>query len=416
MSIARVSETHARKSEVRQPAMAGHGKRRPRLPVKVADKYLLRQVVEATLRSLGWFAGLLLMFAVITAATKFAQNKLPLIDSVELIAYQMPRIIVFTLPMSVLQGTVQTFTDLSSKGELTALWAGGMSFPRMLRAPLVWGVLLGGIAFGMQEVVVPQSEQQRGEVLARQVGKIIAAQTNLKKVDLYPDNSVQRIIQAKHFDPKSGVLMQPRIQLYNHDRQLETQISAARAEWNIKTGQWNFYNGLITRLMKSGGSTKAPFQEFEVNVVPDPRALKPGVLTLREHLKKGDFEMVSIMDLVDYHDSLKASLSTAVPGVSPAEIRRLMNGALFGIHDKIAMPLICLALILVGAPLGVRPQRASGGFAMGLSLLVLLLYYITWTLTSQLGKHGAVNPYLMAYLPFCITFLIGLVMVFKKSR
>jgi lipopolysaccharide export system permease protein len=58
--------------------------------------------------------------------------------------------------------------------------------------------------------------------------------------------------------------------------------------------------------------------------------------------------------------------------------RRLISGATFGIHDKIATPLLCLALILVGAPLGLRPQRASAGFAPGMSLLIIMMYYFVW--------------------------------------
>ncbi|HVF09671.1 MAG TPA: LptF/LptG family permease [Abditibacteriaceae bacterium] len=429
MSIARVSETRVRAAETaqaretaraaRRPAASGTNRRRPPSPVKIADAYLLRHVVEATVRSLFWFAGLLLTFAVITAAAKFAKTRLPFADSFWLIAYQMPRIFVFTLPMSVLQGTVQTFSDLSSKGELTALWAGGMSFPRMLRAPLLWGVFLGGIAFWMQETVVPEAEKQKEALVARQIGTVLKAQTNFTYVDKDPgDGSVRRIIQAGRFDPRSGVLQRPRIQIFNRDRQISFQIRAERAEWNIEKGEWKFYNGHSTLLRENSFPVKNPFRELEVKVnsVPDPKAMRPGAMTLRQHLKKGDFEMVSIAELTDYIETLKERLSTAVPGVSPAEVRRLMNGATFGIHDKIATPLICLALILVGAPLGVRPQRTSGGFAMGLSLLVILLYYVTWALTSQLGKAGAFNPYFLAYLPFGITLLIGLAMVFQKSR
>ena len=88
----------------------------------------------------------------------------------------------------------------------------------------------------------------------------------------------------------------------------------------------------------------------------------------------------------------------------------------FGIHDKFATPLVCLAMMLIGAPLGIRPQRtASAGLAMGLSLGVLILYYLVWTLAMQWGKAGGEGPLVAAYLSFALTAGVGLVMVARKS-
>jgi lipopolysaccharide export system permease protein len=131
-----------------------------------------------------------------------------------------------------------------------------------------------------------------------------------------------------------------------------------------------------------------------------------------ENLEKGNFEMVSIVELHDWRQRLAARADK----VDAVKLAKMVDGATFGIHDKIATPLICIALVLIGAPLGIRPQRSSAGFAMGLSLAVLLLYYVVWTWAGQLGKYGAANPYLMAYLPFMITLGAGLVLVAKKSR
>ena len=122
--------------------------------------------------------------------------------------------------------------------------------------------------------------------------------------------------------------------------------------------------------------------------------------------------MVSIYDLQIWRRGLEHGTIKA----AAKDIPKFINSATFGIHDKIATPLICLAVILVGAPLGIRPQRSGGGVSMGLSLVVLLLYYVVWTWASKVGKAGVMNPYFLAYLPFGLTFIIGLFLVAKKSR
>jgi len=88
----------------------------------------------------------------------------------------------------------------------------------------------------------------------------------------------------------------------------------------------------------------------------------------------------------------------------------------YGIHDKAATSFVCLFLVLVGAPLALRQQRAGGGYSMGISLVVLLIYYVLWTWAQALGRTGEVNPILFGYAPVLLTAAVGLVLFWKKNR
>jgi lipopolysaccharide export system permease protein len=95
---------------------------------------------------------------------------------------------------------------------------------------------------------------------------------------------------------------------------------------------------------------------------------------------------------------------------------KTINSVTYGIHDKIAMPFVCIFLVLIGAPLAMRPQRSSGGFSMGLSLVVLLVFYVLWTWALAIGRDGRINPVLIGYMPVGITAIVGLVLFWKKNR
>ncbi|MDF2439870.1 MAG: lipopolysaccharide export system permease protein [Abditibacteriota bacterium] len=386
-----------------------------RLPGKIADRYLFTLVVEATFRGLGMFMMLLLFFAVITATQKLLQQELTMMGALEFTAYQLPRILLFTLPMSVLYGIVQVFSELSGKGEIIAMWAGGMSLQRMLRAPLVWGSVLAIMAFWVQESIVPQAERAKNEVIARQMNQMTAVIHDIEIPDEMADGS-SRVISAESFDPKRKILVKPVVHEFDSDREFVREISAARASWDLKSGQWIFYDGqYFTKASEQQAKdftlANGRFKSLEVTA-PPPQKFGKKALSRIESLKKGNFEMVSISDLRTWRSGLKHGTIEVAPKDRP----RFISGATFGIHDKIATPLICLAVILVGAPLGIRPQRSGGGVSMGLSLVVLLLYYVVWTWASKVGKAGVMNPYLLAYLPFGLTFVIGLFLVAKKSR
>lgn len=394
--------------------------RRNFLPFKLADVYLFRQISGATLRSLMLFAGLLLIAGSLAIVRKAAIGAIPFSGMLQIIALQLPRIFLFSLPMSLLYGALHTFSDLSSKGEVTAFNAGGMSLPRMLRAPLVWGVVLTFAAFFVQEAFVPKAETKRTEVLAQQVSSALGVQENFSWRD--PAHGlVKKIVQAEKFDPESKTLTKPSLQFYD-GLDLNLTISAESGTWNEQTGFWSFRKGKIVNYPKGRGSgddtfsVPSYFDTLERDDIPDPTLLGQSNKSRAEHLANGDFEMVSISDLLEYRAQLTEEYEKAAGTKLQYDYGLLMSGATYGIHDKIATPLICLALILVGVPLGLRPQRSSGGVSLGLSLMVILVYYMVWTWASYPGKAGTANPLLMAYLALTLTTLAGSIFIWKKSR
>jgi lipopolysaccharide export system permease protein len=404
----------ARPSRRVPASKTGTRRRPPRGPLTIADRYLFWQLVSATLRGLVWFGGILLVVIVLTSLRKMSQQSLPITTLLEFIWYQIPRIVQYALPMSLLFGTVQTFSELSARGEITALWAGGMSLNRMLRAPLIWGVVLAGFVFVLQEFLVPGAETKVKELRTQKVAEM-GVQNNFS-IREPRTGTLKRVIQAAAFDPATKTLIRPSVQLYRN-RDVYLQISAERGSWDEKTGIWDFYNAKMTAFpsgkSQGGASTEAYYQHIQKTAeeVGDPKTLLTQQNSRAEHLANGAFELVSLFELAAYRRELAQAQDS--PDVLT---RRLISGATFGIHDKIATPLLCLALILVGAPLGLRPQRASAGFAPGLSLLIIMMYYFVWMTVSYPGKHGTANPYLMAYLAPALTAIIGLVLVWKKNR
>jgi lipopolysaccharide export system permease protein len=126
--------------------------------------------------------------------------------------------------------------------------------------------------------------------------------------------------------------------------------------------------------------------------------------------------MVPMTVLWKYRSKQPQFLQAAKTPEKVAHITKRINSLTYGIHDKIATPLMCFVVILLGAPLGVRPQRSGSGFSIGLSLLVLLIYYLVWNAANNVGKQGASAPLFLAYLPLGLVLGIGLIMLQKKSR
>ena len=105
--------TKSPKNTTKTPEVPARAPRKSLVPGKIVDAYLFGHVAEATLRGLGMFVMLLLFFAVITATRKLLDSSLSLAGAGELIIYQLPRIILFTMPMGTLYGTLHAFPKSS---------------------------------------------------------------------------------------------------------------------------------------------------------------------------------------------------------------------------------------------------------------------------------------------------------------
>ncbi len=395
----------------------------------LADGYLEANVVGGFLRGLMWFVGLFMAFVLVSGAQKVAQQKMPLSLLLQFIALQVPRIVVFTIPSALLFGTVSTFTEMSSRGEVTALMAGGMSLKRMLRAPLVAAIFLSVSAFFLQETIVPQCELRRGAIG-------VAALQNAKASQIFPiidkgeTGKVERIIEADAFDAKNIVLTNPDIRINQADG-TSLHITAQSARWDKTRGEWVFVKGRTAREPTLGRPKKSDqsgfgvvyFEEqsFRAQMALDPASLSKTKRDLPQQLLDHNFEMVSLAELRAYRNDITNRVQRTQQS-DPRNLKKIefwngeLRAATFGIHDKIATPLIVFAMLLIGAPLGVRPQRtASAGLALGLSLMVLLSYYLVWTLVTQWGKGGGPQPMIAAYLPFLVLAGLGAFLTAKKG-
>ena len=385
----------------------------------IIDRFVGKLVVGATLGAAGWFLGILLIAVVITGIQKLVTNSLSGGEMLVFVGLQLPRMIVFALPMAVLFGCVQAFAALSRQGEAVALGAAGVSLVRMIRAPLMWAAILTFVSFALSEWLVPPLERSKDSILVSHLSASIGA-GGFRYQDPADDEDLplKTLVQAKSFDFDKLTLNQPRIQIFDDDQKLSLQIIANSAKWTGK--KWVLTDGVSTRFPppKKAGELSMPeaseFSTFGVEL-PAPEFLNRSSNSLSTRLARGDFLMISIPETLAYRRTLAAQLPLAKTDAQRARTQKLIKSATFGIHDKIAAPLICFAFALVGLPLGLHSPRTGGG-ALGMSFVVLVVYYVIWTWCSTLGRPGAVNPVAMAYAPLLLISAIGCWLVWLRNR
>ena len=86
------------------------------------------------------------------------------------------------------------------------------------------------------------------------------------------------------------------------------------------------------------------------------------------------------------------------------------------IHEKFTLPCACLVFGLIGSSLGSKQNlRSSKSQGFGLSVILILFYYVLSFVSSSLGVKGAFTPFLSAWLPVFISLSVGLFLLKKAS-
>ncbi|NEP16946.1 MAG: YjgP/YjgQ family permease, partial [Leptolyngbya sp. SIO4C1] len=178
---------------------------------------------------------------------------------------------------------------------------------------------------------------------------------------------------------------------------LEQIVSADSATWDVRRNIWKFNQGTIYAVSPDGSFGHiVKFDEQELKL---PRA--PLDLASRS---KDDDEM-NIAEATEYLKLLKQA----------GDDRKIRIWAL-RIHQKYALPMVCVVFGTIGAAIGVRPQRTGRATSFGISVIIIFGYYVLSFIADALGKTGTLSPVMAAWLPFAAGLAIGLFLVLRASK
>jgi len=83
------------------------------------------------------------------------------------------------------------------------------------------------------------------------------------------------------------------------------------------------------------------------------------------------------------------------------------------IHKRISLSFANLAFLLIGLPLAIKTKKSSKSAGFGLSLAIIIAYYVLLAAGSALSVKHIINPALGAWLPNIITISLGAYLTYK---
>ena len=362
--------------------------------MKLIDKYLFSQVFRSFLFGLAvllivWIAPELLPKIV----RQIVSSEITALDGFLILLYELPEVIVKSLPMAILIGALLAFDRLSKDSEITAMRACGISIYRMLYSIMVLGIFVSISGIIINEIIVPPTSLSQAKIANH--GKLTS--NHFTFVDKNENNIIKQVVLIEEFDGKK--INKIRIIDFkaseNGKANIENIIAATSGEWD--KDHWNLNKGISYKLSKHGIYEDTIYFD-EKKVDSNPNAYKLLTMSLKS---------AKNMNLIE----IKNHIAALIESQHSDEARYFR----VRFHQKFSQPLAAIILGIVGVILGLHPPRSSRFVGYTVGMFVILSYYFLWPISVALGNVGALPPLLAAWLPNILAIIIGFIVLRFKA-
>jgi len=414
--------------------------------LKILDRMILTELRGPLFSGVAMFSMLTIATVVLQEAARIAirYNISPQLF-LTLVVLAAPQFIVLSIPMGVLLGTLLAVGRLSGDQEITALRACGISLSRVLGPFIVVGIVLSGLTFYGMERLVPYCLSQFEELKTSIRTTGAQGVQRRESWPIYRSGELRWLLVASQVE---GELLKSVKLLYFDptDEYRDFYITADTVIW--EGNQWSFLD-VRTVFLRPGDQPVVSYNDTAVipdfSITPESlrlRKKKPEELTtiqLRKLIREAEAEMsagtsrpaiinVGAEELIS---GPVASSTSSAPGAAEQPDEEMAGLARQArakpsskdilswrtdLHFKYAMPLTPLFFILVALPIAIRPQRTTGTIGLGLALLIILVYYILYTMCQKLGAVGALPPPVAAWIPNGLLLIVGLTWMRFRER
>jgi LPS export ABC transporter permease LptG/LPS export ABC transporter permease LptF len=376
--------------------------------MRILTRYILKEVISHSLLGLLIFTFVIYIPYIGRFLELAVRHELSLASLIFLVLAPVPGILVLTVPMSVLVGTLIGLSRMAADGEVIAARAVGIALGQFVRPVLIFACLGWGVTSVMSLVLAPQA----GLKLSRMEAQL---RTSQAPYEILPRVFIEQF---------------PNLLIYLED------VSGSRYRWK---------DAFIVDSTQRD-APKVTLTESGI-LVNDPNS---GALTL--HLERGTTHETDPQHPERY--SVVSFTSTDIPileagsnnqgrarrGPNVLSLRELIAGlrprvdgvpgkpplagldsdehraTLVELNYRFALPVASLVLGLVGIPLGLVTRKGGKPVGVMLTLLAVFVYYIIMAFGLSLAKQGRLNPAVGLWSANVILASLGLLMMVRLGR
>ena len=377
--------------------------------IPLIDRWLIAQILPPMLFAISAFTVISLSVGVMfDLIRKIVEFGLPLFLAIKVLFFSLPSFLVLSFPMAVLLSTLLAYGKLSANSELLALRSLGIKTSRIIAPAIAVSILMTGLTFYFNDNLVPASNKLAESTLRAGIGSSFSSEEG--KDNIMFSRYGSRIESATNKPTKTNTFLthifyaswfenniMQGVTVLDFSRQDIQQILKAKsAVFDKENSSWIFSDGSIVSVDQGGQTTNIKFEKYRYPFVEGPLDLA--------RVPKDATEM-------SLKQALEAERIYKETG-NLKEIRRIQ----VRIQEKFTLPFACLVFGLIGSSLGSKSNlRSSKSQGFGLSVILILVYYVMSFVFSSFGVKGVLSPIVATWLPVLISMGGGIYFLRKAS-
>ena len=310
----------------------------------------------------------------------------------------LPAVLIFTIPMAVLCGTIIGLGRMSSDSELIAMRAAGISTWRTLWPALAVGLIATAATGYLNLVEAPRSQQQM---------RAVALRSALYKLDspveprTFTNDFPGYVIYVRDGDKAHGQWGRVFIQTQEQDH--STDLITARA------GRIDSSSEKSELVLQDAMKTKIPAADAK-----DQSYAVDRFETFRYTFSTGRADLIAKLQKPDLNaDEMGfTALRERVANTQGVEHRE----AAIILNKRLAFSLAPFVFSLFGSALALRMRRGSRGFGILLSLVIQITYYLLTLAGDQMARAGSIPPVVGGWFATGSILGVGLLLLVSRDR
>ncbi|HYP25405.1 MAG TPA: LptF/LptG family permease, partial [Blastocatellia bacterium] len=379
---------------------AGEARRRrtglfSRVPgAQLVDRLILSDMARFFVYILAGFSALFIIITLFQLLNSITRHNIEWTVVANYLIYLLPMIVNYMTPLSALVAVMVTFGILQKTSQLIALKASGQSIFRLAAPALLASLLMSAFIFVNQDYILPFTNRRQNNLRHLIRSGQEPPQTFYQTTNQWIFGVDSRIYNYAHFDVATNSFFQLNVLDLSRDPfSIKRRIYARSASWDSAKREWVLENGWERTFQDDRNTGFEQFKERRIQVAENPEYFKKdprgsASMTVAELRRKITDLSRSGFDVLD----LKIAL-----------------------QSKIAFPLTCLVMVLVGLPFSFSVGKRGALYGVSLGIAIGLAYWGLLGLFEQMGRYEMLPPTLAAWGPNML-FGAGGLYLFLTSR
>lgn len=370
-------------------------------PVRRLDRYIFSEILGPLGLGLLVYTFILLLRFLFQSAEMIIRRGLPVSIVGKLLLLTLPNIVVLTLPMSLLFGTLIAVGRLSSDSELIAMRASGVSLLTLYRPILLLSGVLTILNTLLMVYVLPWGNHALQELRLE-----ITTQTVSQQVEprVFYEEWEGKVVYVFEVAPGSrrwkGVFLAESIPTTQNNQVTIADWGELLVDQAGERVVLRLYNAVQHKVDLNAPDRYEISRHKRLDIVLDDQ------FTSEQKAKMSISKGIRELTLSELRDVVR----------DPATPVEQQNLARVEIHKKFSIPVACLVFGLFSLPLGINNRRGGKASGFALSIGVLILYYIMLNNGEEAAHFGKMPAWLAMWSPNILLAAVGIFLLVRRNR